>query len=215
MLTKSPTLRPKIGGTYLMKEGREMVASFQFFDGRGFRFFFACGAVARSSSGQYTIQEDRINLQANKTAGKDFTIVCREKRGAGTTIAITDTNPFLVRSILCIFYKDGEKDVQFSDCQGKAYSHLEDCDTIAVVHSLFPDVPTVICPGEPAGIHRGVAVTASQPGGANNYFELTLNTSLAEVSFQDISLSITDEGLVAALPYLFERKKVLFTKQDD
>jgi hypothetical protein len=207
MLTKTPTLPPKIGGTYLMKEGREMVASFQFFDGRSFRFFFACGAVARSSSGEYTIQEDRIKLQANKTAGKDFTIVRREKRGAGTTIAITDTNPFLVRSILCIFYKDGEKDVQFSDCQGKAYSHLEDCDTIAVVHSLFPDVPTVICPDGPA--------TTSQPGGANNYFELTLNTSLAEVSFQDISLSITDEGLVAILPYLFERKKVLFTKQVD
>jgi hypothetical protein len=83
------------------------------------------------------------------------------------------------------------------------------------VHSLFPDVPTVICPGEPAEMHRDVAAMASQPGGANNYFELTLNTSLAEVSFQDISLSITDEGLVAALPYLFERKKVLFTKQDD
>lgn len=181
-----------------MQEGREMVASFQFFDGRSFRFFFACGAVARSSSGQYAIQEGRIKLQANKTAGQDFTIVRREKRGAGTTIAITDTNPFLVRSILCIFCKDGEKDVQFSDCQGKAYSHLEDCETIAVVHSLFPDVPTVIC-----------------QDGSNNYFELTLNTSLAEVSFQDISLSITDEGLVAALPYLFERKKVLFTKQAD
>ena len=210
-----------------MKEGREMVASFQFFDGRSFRFFFAFGAVARSSSGQYTIQEDRIRLQANKAAGKDFTIVRREKRGAGTTVAITDMNPFLVRSILCIFYKDGEKDVQFSDCQGKAYSHLEDCDTIAVVHSLFPDVPTVICPGEPAAIHWGEPAgihrggPASQPGGVNNsggvnnYFELTLNTSLAEVSFQDISLSITDEGLVAALPYLFERKKVLFTKQAD
>jgi hypothetical protein len=185
-----------INGVYRLSGAHEMVAIFEFLGTDSFEFGYVYGAVDRTSSGHYTIRNGKIFLQANKQPGKDFTVAHQEKRGAGTTINISDPNSHLVKDIVCVFKKDGKQDVQYSDEAGKAHSSLEACDSIYVMHQLFPDAPSLL------------------PQGANNYFELTLNPSLAEVSFKDFSLSITREGLVGVLPYLFEKEKAVFVRQE-
>jgi hypothetical protein len=87
-----------------------------------------------------------------------------------------------------------------SDAEGKMHSNLNDCDSVFVFHTLFPDVPTLIKKGA---------------GDRNNYFELGLNPSLAELSFQDFTLSISPEGLTGSLPWLFEREKAIFIKESE
>jgi hypothetical protein len=53
----------------------------------------------------------------------------------------------------------------------------------------------------------------SNAGNKNNYFELSLNPSLAELSFTDFTLHIDGEDLTGSLPWLFEREKAVFVKE--
>jgi hypothetical protein len=183
-------------GVYRMSGGHEMVAAFEFNKDSTFKFYFIYGAVDRNSSGRYSVHDGTIILHAQKEPGKDFTITNQEKRGTGTAIKISDRNVYLIRNVVGIFKKGAEQDQQFSDQDGYMHSNLADCDTIYVIHTLFPDVPTIIKKKEPQ----------------NNYFEISLNPSLAEVSFQDFTLSIDPEGLTGSLPWIFERDKAVFVK---
>jgi hypothetical protein len=183
-------------GVYRMSGGHEMVAAFEFKKDSTFKFYFIYGAVDRNSSGRYSIHDRNIILHALKEPGKDFIITRQEKRGEGTAIKVSDKNPYLIRNVAGIFKKGAEQDQQFSDQDGYMHSNLADCDTIYVIHTLFPDVPTIIKKKEPK----------------NNYFEISLNPSLEAVSFQDFTLSIDPEGLTGSLPWLFERDKAIFVK---
>ena len=203
MLNPSDSTAQNITGTYQMKGGFEMASGFKFNPDSTFEFYFIYGAVDRSATGHYTVKDGKITLQSNKSAGKDFNIIKEEQRGgngginAGTTIKVTDPNDYLTRQILCLFKKDGKQDQQFTDEEGIAHSPFTDCDTIFVMHTLFPDVMT----------------TVKKDKGPHNYFELTLNPSLAEVSFKFVELTITKEGLSCPMPYLFEGKTIIFVKE--
>jgi hypothetical protein len=184
-------------GVYSMQGGHEMVAAFEFKQD-SFRFYFIYGAVDRSANGRFTIQNGNISLHAAKIPGKDFTIVREQVSGDGTSIKISNPNTALLRNIVGFFKKGTELDQQFSDDQGMIHSKLGSCDTIFIMHSLFPDVPTLI---------------KSKAADKNNYFELTLNPSLAELSFKDFILTIDGEELTGSLPWLFEREKAVFVKE--
>jgi hypothetical protein len=198
-IVSSSSKAQKIEGVYRMQGGHEMVAAFEFKQD-SFRFYFIYGAVDRSAGGSFTIQNGNIILHAAKIPGKDFTIVRQEKRGDGTSIKISDPNTALLRNIVGFFIKGIEQDQQFSDDQGMIHSKMENCDTIFVMHSLFPDAPTLI---------------KSKVADKNNYFELTLNPSLAELSFKDFILTIDSEELTGSLPWLFEREKAVFVKESE
>ncbi|MEO6718875.1 MAG: hypothetical protein ABIN67_00875, partial [Ferruginibacter sp.] len=109
-----------------------------------------------------------------------------------------DQNTYLQKGVLCIFIKGKEQDEIYSDNEGFAHSKLSDCDTINVMHTLYPDVTTTI---------------KSSAANRNNYFELILNPSLAEVSFKDFFLTIKDNTLTGSLPYLFESEQSIFVKR--
>ena len=197
MLVSTAANAQNITGVYRLRDAHEMVAVFQFNADNTYEFGYMYGAVDRSSAGHYSIHDGSISLQSNKKPGKDFSIAREEQRDSGTSMIISDPTPYLTRHIACLFKKGTEQDLQYSDEEGKVHSRLESCDTIFVVHPLFPDAPTRI-----EGSNK-----------KHNYFELTLNPSLAGVSFKDFILSITPEGLTGALPQLFEREKALFVKQ--
>ncbi len=200
LMATQPIQAQPIEGIYRMSGGHEMVAAFEFKKDSSFQFYFIYGAVDRNSIGHFTIQNGTIILQARKVPGKDFTIIRQEKRGDGTSIKITNPNTHLVKNVAGIFKKGNELDQQMSDSEGNMHSLLNDCDSIFVMHTLFPDVPTLV---------------KKDAGDRNNYFELGLNPSLAELSFQDFSLKITGEGLTGYLPWLFERDKALFIKESE
>jgi hypothetical protein len=196
-IVSSSSKAQKIAGVYSMQGGHEMVAAFEFKQD-SFRFYFIYGAVDRSASGRFTIQNGNIILHAAKIPGKDFTIAREEIRGDGTSIKISNPNQALLRNIVGFFIKGSEQDQQFSDDQGMVHSKLGDCDSVLVLHTLFPDVPTLI---------------KSKAENKNNYFELTLNPSLAELSFRDFTLHIEGEEITGSLPWLFEREKAVFVKE--
>lgn len=185
-------------GVYRLSGGHEMVAAFQF-KKDSFEFYFIYGAVDRNSKGHYKVRDGIIFLQSDKVPGNDFTVVRQEHRGEGTTVQLSDANIYLVKNVVGFFKKGPETDQQFSDEKGYLHSALTNCDTVYVMHSLFPDVPTLVPKTAPL----------------NNYFELKLNPSLAEVSFKDFFLNIEADGLSGSLPWLFEREKALFVKEPE
>ena len=196
-MTSSPTIQAQpIEGVYRMSGGHEMVAAFEFKKDSSFKFYFIYGAIDRNSSGRFTIYDGKIILHAEKEPGNDFTITSQGQRGEGTAIQLSDRNPYLIRNVVGIFKKGNEQDQQFSNNDGYMHSDLKECDSIMVIHTLFPDVPTFIKKAQPK----------------NNYFELTLNPSLAQLSFRDFTLSINREGLRGNLPWLFEREEAVFVK---
>ena len=196
-MTSSLTIQAQpIEGVYRMSGGHEMVAAFEFKKDSSFKFYFIYGAIDRNSSGRFTIYDGKIILHAEKEPGNDFTITNQGQRGEGTAIQLSDRNPYLIRNVVGIFKKGAEQDQQFSNNDGYMHSDLNECDSIMLIHTLFPDVPTFIKKTQPK----------------NNYFELTLNPSLAQLSFRDFTLSINREGLRGNLPWLFEREEAVFVK---
>lgn len=199
-MVNPPLKAQQIEGVYRMAGGHEMVAAFEFKKDSSYQFYFIYGVVDRNSNGHFTIHNGNIILHSLKVPGKDFTIIRQEKRGDGTSIKITNPNVYLIKNVAGIFKKGNEEDQQISNAEGNIHSKLNDCDSIFIIHTLFPDVPTLIKKDET---------------GRNNYFELSLNPSLAGLSFHDFTLSITPEGLTGNLPWLFEREKAVFVKESE
>ena len=187
-----------VPGEYFMEGGGEMASGFRLDTDSTFEFFLSYGAVDRTAKGTYSIKNDTVVFHGNKTCGKDFTIKSKKTSGSGATIKIVDVNPIFIQTVLCLFKSHDKQDIQYSDNKGYAHSDLPNCDTILVMHTLFPDIMTTIKPAE--------------ANNKNNYFELTLNPSLIEVCFKDFPLTIEGDTLTGSMPYIFEREKSVFKK---
>ena len=187
-----------ISGEYFLKGNHEMVSAFKFNDNGSFEFFYVYGAVDRMAKGSYSFRNKTITLQADKIPGNDFSIKLQTKSGPGTTVKIVDNNTYLNHGVMCIFIRGKENETVYSNNEGTAHSSLADCDTIYAMHTLYPDVPSTIKGGK---------------ANKNNYFELTLNPSMAEVSFKDFYLGWEPGTLTGSLPYLFEAEQSTFIKR--
>lgn len=188
----------QIAGEFVLTGNHEMVAAFKFTPDNNFEFYFAYGAVDRMAKGSYTINQGKLLLKGEKIPARDFDIRQHSVQGTGTTIQVSDENPALIRGIVCLFIKGKEQEQVYTDEAGTAHSTIINCDTIFVLHTLYPDVLTTVKAGGDS---------------KDNYFKLTLNPSLASVSFTDFALTIEGDRLIGSLPYLFESDRSVFVKR--
>ena len=185
-----------LGEYYFRKQ--EMVAGFNFSADGKFQFFYSYGAVDRNATGTFSVHGDTLQLKSDKEAGKDFTIKMQSKQSKGYTITFNDPNQFLIKDILCLFFVNGKKHELYSDSKGEVYIDLPNCDTIYVQHPLFPDILSLV----------------KDKKNENNRFILTLNPSLAQVSFKGIDLKIEDGKTLTCIPnYFMDIPKIEFVKQ--
>ena len=196
LMILTPTATQHLDGVYRLTQAHEMVAEFHFTPDGHFEFGFAYGAVDRQAEGTYTVKDGRVLLQSNKTPGKDFTIHHSQHKGQGYTVHITDPNPYLTQHILCVFKKGDHYDRQISDNNGIVHSDMTQCDLIWVLHTLYPDAMTLI-----KDLHS-----------TDNQFDLTLNPSLAGLSFKDIRPLVSGDTITIEMPWLFEKKEAVFVK---
>lgn len=188
--------QPAVQGEYYFNR-QEMTAGFNFTADGKFQFFYSYGAVDRNATGSFSVEGETLKLKSDKVAGKDFTVKTQSKQSNGYSIEFKDANPFLLKNILCIFLNKGKQQVAYSDDEGIANMHLSNCDTIYVLHPLFPDIPTLI----------------KDEKNDNNKFELNLNPTLAQVSFKGIDFKIVSEKEITCLSnYFMEMEKIKFVK---
>lgn len=184
-------------GFYRLQGGPDMAAEFRFTPEGRFEFGFAYGAVDREAKGTYTVMDGKITLHSDKVAGKDFSVKEKKREGKGFTVKISNPNSYLTRHVMALFKKGDHYDQQYSNDEGIIHSQLTECDSIFVMSTLFPDAMTMI---------KGPAdVTA-------NYFELTLNPSLAQVSFKGVTPRVEKDRIILEMPFLFEREEAVFVR---
>jgi len=187
----------KVQGEYYFNR-HEMVAGFNFSEDGKFRFFYSYGAIDRNASGTFSVEGDVLKLKSDKTAGHDFTITSQSQQGKGYTLKFEHSNKYLLRDIRCIFFVNGNMKEEFTDENGKMSTNLNQCDSIFVQHSLFPDIPTQVKDNQ----------------NTSNRFTLSLNPSLEQVSFKGIDFKIVDSNTITCLTnYFMDIPDIEFIKE--
>lgn len=184
-------------GEYYFRK-MEMASGFNFTKDGKFQFFYVYGSVDRNATGTYAIQGDSLILKSDKEPGKDFTITEESQKGKGYSIAFRHPNKYLLKNIVCIFVVNGQGQETYSDENGEVHVDLEHCDSIYVLHNLYPDIPTLV----------------KDEKNNNNHFTLELKPSLGQVSFKGIDFKIIDEHTInCSNNYFMDAVDIKFTKE--
>jgi len=187
----------KFSGEYSLRGIHDMASGFKFEKDGTFQFFYIYGAVDRNATGTYTMEGDTIKLKSDKEPGKDFPITSQSKKGKGYTIQATAPNPYLLNHILCVYFIGETQNQVESDDKGMI--HIEDSkvDKIFLQHQLFPDILSLI----------------KDENNSNNYFEVSLSPSLANVSFMGIDFVKKGDELTCLPNYFMPFDNIRFVKE--
>ncbi|MEP7171543.1 MAG: hypothetical protein ABI855_19385 [Bacteroidota bacterium] len=175
----------------------DMAAGFQFKNDGTFEFYYIYGASDRNAKGTYLIIGDTIKLKSDKEAGKDFTITQQSKKGSKYKVAVIEKNQYLLKHVIAVVVADEKENVFESDEIGEIEIDLKHCDKIYLQHQLFPDALTQI----------------KDSTNNNNYFEVTLNPSLQQVSFKGIDFFIDGDNLHCLTNYFLPFENITFVKE--
>jgi hypothetical protein len=184
-------------GIYELRGIHDMASGFKFDSDRTFEFYYIYGAVDRMAKGSYEIVGDTIKLKSQKTAGNDFEIKTQKKQGSGYHLEFTDPNSYLIGDIICISVQGNKKTQYESNQDGIIQIPEEKVDIIYAQHQLFPDALSVI----------------KEEANQNNYFQLALKPSLAEVSFKGIDLFISGDELHMLPNYFMPFENIVYKKE--
>jgi len=187
----------KITGEYHLRGIHDMASGLRFTEQGTFDFFYVYGAVDRFAKGTYTVEGNVIKLKSDKEAGKDFTVNKASKRAGGYTIKMQDANPMLAQYVKCIVFNGQEKAIEFMNSKGELHLSTSHADKIYLQHELFPDIATEI----------------KNESNDNNYFEVSLNPSLQQVSFKGIDFKIENQTLTCLPNYFMPFDNIRFVKE--
>ena len=198
---RSQNIDKDLTGEYTLTGIPEMASGFKFNNDNTFQFFYIYGASDRQAHGTYITEGSRIILKGSKSAGNDFSLIQKQNNKSGNiiTVKITDKNVLLMKNVVCYFLNGKDTDIAETNSEGIAGTEMTDCNQIQLIHSFFPDLPSII------------EVDTNE----FNYFEFSLNPSLAEVVFDNYALEQdeTDNGILYCRnKYLFPGEKVKFVK---
>ena len=199
LIVKAQNTTSDITGEYTLKGVPEMASGFRFNSDSTFQFFYIYGASDRQASGTYKTDGNNIILSGTKAPGNDFSLVQKKNSGSGVTVSITDKNKMLTKSVVCLFSNGQDTVIAETNSDGIAVADMPDCKEIQLIHNYFPDSPTVL------------KVNLNE----SNFFEFSLNPSLAEVVFENYKMEQDENDpdiLYCSNKYLFPGDKVKFEK---
>ena len=186
-----------VEGEYIFNR-QEMAAGFKFTADGKFDFFFSYGTSDRTAKGTFSVEGKIITLKSDKPAGKDFNVKAQSKWGKGYSMKFEGSDAVFLNEIRCSFFTGGVRRDEHTDQKGELNIDIPTCDSIFVFHPLFPDFVTCI----------------KEEKNDNNHFVLTLNPSLAEVSFKGIDFIIDDDSTISCRHnYLMPMEDIKFKKQ--
>jgi hypothetical protein len=176
---------------------QDMAAGFQFRKDGTFEFFYMYGAADRNAKGNYFISNDTIYLKSEKEAGKDFTVIRQSRKEEKFKVVVSEKNQYLLRHIIAVVVAGGKENIFESDEQGEIMIDMETCEKIYLQHQLFPDVLSLI----------------KDSVNNNNYFEVTLNSTLQQVSFKGIDFFIDGDKIHCHANYFIPFDNITFVKE--
>lgn len=195
-MTHLQAQQPSAVGEYYMQGVMETASAFALKADSTFEFFYSYGAVDRYGKGKWRQKGDSVFLNSNEKYSSSFKLVKSELHpGKDLTIKFSNPDRNLLSYLSCLARSTKEQDFGRTDNNGIATIAMKSADSLYVVFELCPE--------------RISSFNVSN----KNYFEFELEPWVAEVTFDNFSLRLTDKGLEGHHPLLDTKKVVVYERQ--
>ncbi len=178
-----------IAGEYYLRGVMETASGFKLNEDSTFDFFFSYGALDRSGKGTWKQKGDKIILTSPKPETQSFKLITNKVvNNDKVTIKIIEENTFFLPHVYAIV-KSGNKQLEaLSDKDGFISFPKQAVDSIVLLFEFSPEKTAVF------------AFSNKE----DNYFEFRFDPSVMDVVFEDLTLTLDDEGLSGQHPLLRE-----------
>jgi len=187
---KAQTHLESPSGVYYLQGVREMASELILKPDHSFEFLYSYGAVDRAGKGHWQMDNkdsNRLILNSAKRPLWDFALVNTKKTNDNhTIIKITDRNSMLLSYVYARIHSAKSVIEKRSDSHGYITIPTEPITKIELLFELCPERFSTF------------VVADTMP----NYFEFRFEPWIAEVFFENITLAITERGLIGGHPLL-------------
>lgn len=190
-------LLAQVPGVYALRGVREVASVLQLKPDSTFEFFHSYGAVDRFGQGHWSASGSTVVLNSRPRPPRDFRLVgSRNEPGDGVTIRLVDENRQLLPYLECTLKNNTGAQRGRSDGEGMVQFPKQPVGSISLLFRLCPDR------------HSEFAALDS----THNFFEFRLEPWVAEVFFENTSLTVASDELVGPHP-LLEGMRFHFAKE--
>ena len=176
-------------GEYYLRGVMETASGFKLNADSTFEFLFSYGALDREGKGTWQQKGNQLIFHSTHAKGKDFsltnsTVIANDN----TTIKIMDANPSL-RSHVYALVQSGDKQIEeMTDSKGEISFPKTEVDSILLILEFCPEKTFVF-----ANSHK-----------QHNYFEFKFEKDIMEIFFDQLTLTLNEEGMEGQHPLLKE-----------
>jgi hypothetical protein len=195
-MTSLQAQQPSAVGEYYMHSVMETASAFALKADSTFEFYYSYGAVDRFGKGRWHQKGDSIVFNSFEKHTGSYKLVKSEKKpGNDLTIKFSSPDRNLLSYTSCLARSGKEQQFGRTGNDGIAKIPIKNADSLYLVFELCPE--------------RFSAFKVNN----QNYFEVELESWIAEVTFDIFSLRLTAKGLEGHHPLLEPNRVVLYEKQ--
>ncbi len=181
----------EIAGIYYLEEVMETASGIKLNKDSTFEFFFSQGAMDRTGKGKWTFQNGQIHLLSHGEPIQGFICTKSEKsKDRKNVVVVKENNAMLLNFVY----------VQLSGGAAPEFLKLESNGSLELRKGIITKIEFLfeLCPEK---IH---SFTPLHEG--DNYFEFTINPEIMDIYFDNLTLKLSDGGIIGNHPLLKDKE---------
>lgn len=190
--------RESVIGEYHLEGVHEVGSGIKLNADHTFEFFFIYGALDRFGKGTWKRQGSQIILTGPKHPMNDFALVTsRSVPGNKLTVRIAGKNANSPGDVECVVKSGTNVQQELTDSKGEAHFSKQPIETLSLRFEFAPERYSVF----------------SITNKAHNYFEFRFEPWILDVFFENVSYTISANGLEGPHPLLEPGKTYSFERE--
>jgi hypothetical protein len=174
-------------GEYYLKGVMETASGFKLNEDSIFDFFFSYGALDRTGSGKWQQQGNKVIFNSINNKTKEFSLLnSKIEQSDKVVIKIMDANPSLRSHVYAILVSGDTKTEGMTNSKGEISFPRQEVDHIQLVLEFCPEKTFIF--NNSLKLH--------------NYFEFKIEKGIMEVFFDQLTLTLNEEGFEGQHPLL-------------
>ncbi len=176
-----------VTGEYYLKGVMETASGFKLNEDSTFDFFFSYGALDRTGSGKWQQQGNKVIFNSINNKTKEFSLLnSKIEQSDKVVIKIMDANPSLRSHVYAILVSGDTKTEGMTNSKGEISFPRQEVDHIQLVLEFCPEKTFIF--NNSLKLH--------------NYFEFKIEKGIMEVFFDQLTLTLNEEGFEGQHPLL-------------
>lgn len=176
-----------VTGEYYLKGVMETASGFKLNEDSTFDFFFSYGALDRTGSGKWQQQGNKVIFNSINNKTKEFSLLnSKIEQSDKVVIKIMDANPSLRSHVYAILVSGDTKTEGMTNSKGEISFPRQEVDHIQLVLEFCPEKTFIF--NNSLKLH--------------NYFEFKIEKGIMEVFFDQLTLTLNEEGFEGHHPLL-------------